>query len=63
MIPENIEYLKIFFDEDDEYNSTVTNLPFHIKQITINIASKVHYLKKNPLGCRVVNKKGIEILL
>ena len=64
MIPENIEYVKIFFfDYNDKNNSIVNNLPSHIKQITINIPSKVYYLKNIPFGCKVVNEKGIEIVL
>jgi hypothetical protein len=62
-IPNSIEFLNIFFSVDDFYNEPIENIASNVKEIKINLVSKVHYLKKIPFGCKVVDKLGKEIFL
>ena len=62
-IPENIEKIKIIFYGDDAYNSTVKNIPSHIKEIKINAKTKIHFLKKIPFGCKIIDDNDNEIFL
>ncbi len=62
-IPKTIEFINIYFDRSDLYNETIENIPSNVKEIRINKPEKVHYLKKNPFGCKVVDGLGNEIFL
>ena len=62
-IPENIINIKIIFDIIDKYNETIDNLPCNVKLIKIDNIKNVHYLKKIPFGCKVMNEQGEEFFL
>jgi hypothetical protein len=59
-IPENIENIYIIFCG---FDSTIDDIPCHIKQIKINDRKKINCLKKIPFGCKVVDDKDNEIFL
>ena len=50
-LPDSIETVIIYFDEDDIYNTKITNLPFNLKKIKINDPDKKHYIIKIPFDC------------
>ena len=60
-IPENIEKIKILFNYYDKYTDTIENIPCHIKQIKINDKTQIHYFKKIPFGCKVVDEENNEL--
>src|SRR6185312_12016836 len=62
-IPNNIEYINIIFFNNDKYNEAIENLPINVKQIKISEEVKIHYLKKIPFGCKVVDELDNEIFL
>ena len=51
------------FYGDDMYNSTVENIPSQIKEIKIDAKAKIHFLKKIPFGCKIIDNNDNEIFL
>jgi hypothetical protein len=60
-IPAHISNIKVIFESFTK-NQLIDNLPSHIKQIKINDISKIHYLKKIPFGCKIIDVNDNEIL-
>jgi hypothetical protein len=54
-IPDFIENIIIYFDNNDKYNEYVTNIPPNIKKIKINKKEKVHFISKIPFGCTITD--------
>ena len=54
-VPENIENIIIYFDDDNKYNQIINNLPLGVKNIKINNVNKKHYLNKVPFGTIVMD--------
>ena len=62
-IPEHIENLRIIFFPNAIYDNTIDNIPHNIKKIIIDDKIHIHYLKKIPFGCVVVDMNDQEIML
>ena len=64
-IPAHITNIKILFNYYDDFDEIVDeivdNLPIHIKQIRVNNKSKIHYLKKIPFGCKIIDEYNNEL--
>lgn len=50
-LPEHIEKIHIFFDDDEKFNKDVSNLPMSLKEIIIKNKDFAKYILKIPFGC------------
>jgi hypothetical protein len=49
-IPLSVESVKIFFEDNDNYNGYITNLHVVIKHIKINLKNKIKFITKIPFN-------------
>ena len=61
-IPNNIEYLTIYFDPRNKINDLIENIPCGIREINVMLPEHISYLKKIPFGCRIMCN-GSELFL